>query len=313
LDNGRVGRLLTAVSAADCGAVVMGTGIVSLALSLDGRATLGRILLVATALAWLASVALLATELAHRRDVASSPNALTAVAGTSVLGAGLVHRGDVAVGAGLLVVALVLWLLMVPQVLRCWTPSADGAAFLLTVATQSLAVLASLVAARDRVDWLLDAALAPFLVGLALYPFVLLRFEFRHVRVGRGAQWVAGGALAISALAGAEIVLGAHALATLDDVASVVQGIAVVAWALAILWLPILVVGEALRARPRYAAERWATVFPVGMYAACSFQVGAVTHTEAMTDFARVWVWIAVAVWLVVLVAMVSRPFDGSA
>jgi hypothetical protein len=72
-------------------------------------------------------------------------------------------------------------------------------------------------------------------------------------------------------------------------------------------------VGEALRARPRYAAERWATVFPVGMYAACSFQVGAVTHTEAMTDFARVWVWIAVTVWLVVLVAMVSRPSGGSA
>jgi len=49
------------------------------------------------------------------------------------------------------------------------------------------------------------------------------------------------------------------------------------------------------------------------MYAACSFQVGAVTHTEAMTDFARVWAWIAVAVWLVVFVAMVSRPSGGSA
>jgi len=53
--------------------------------------------------------------------------------------------------------------------------------------------------------------------------------------------------------------------------------------------------------------------FAVGMHAACSFQVAAVTHTEAMTDSARVWVWIAVAVWLVVLVAMVSRPTGGSA
>jgi tellurite resistance protein TehA-like permease len=291
----------------------MGTGIVSLALSLDGRATLGRILLVATALAWLALVALLAAELAQRRDVASTPNALTAVAGTCVLGAGLVHRGDSAVGAGLLVVALALWLLMVPPVLERWKLSTDGIAFLLTVATQSLAVLASLVAARDRVDWLLDASLAPFLVGLALYPLVLLRFDFRQIVVGRGDQWVAGGALAISALAGAEIVLGARALATLDGVASVVQGIAVVAWALAILWLPVLVIGEASHLRRRYAAERWATVFPVGMYAACSFAVGAVTHTGAMTDFARVWVWIAVAVWLLVLVGMVSRPCGGSA
>src|SRR5436190_6335987 len=107
----------------------MGTGIVSLALSLDGRATLGRILLVATALAWLALVALLAAELARRRYVASTPSTLTAATGTSVLGAGLVHRGDSAVGAGLLVVAFALWLLLLPTVLKHWTTPTVGGAF----------------------------------------------------------------------------------------------------------------------------------------------------------------------------------------
>jgi tellurite resistance protein TehA-like permease len=50
--------------------------------------------------------------------------------------------------------------------------------------------------------------------------------------------------------------------------------------------------------------RRWATVFPVGMYAASSFDVGQVAGVPGVTDFARVWVWVAFALWLLVFVAM---------
>lgn len=43
------------------------------------------------------------------------------------------------------------------------------------------------------------------------------------------------------------------------------------------------------------------------MYAACSFVVGGLTQTPGVTDFARVWVWVALAVWLAVFAAMVAR------
>jgi tellurite resistance protein TehA-like permease len=56
--------------------------------------------------------------------------------------------------------------------------------------------------------------------------------------------------------------------------------------------------------------RRWSTVFPVGMYAACSFLVGAAAHAPGITDFARVWIWVAVAVWLVVFVAMLGRGIE---
>ncbi|MGH2966372.1 MAG: hypothetical protein ACRDMH_13480 [Solirubrobacterales bacterium] len=62
------------------------------------------------------------------------------------------------------------------------------------------------------------------------------------------------------------------------------------------LWLPVPVLAEALYPRPRYDVRRWSTVFPVGMYAACSFVVGAAASAPAITSFARVWVWVAVAV-----------------
>ena len=43
------------------------------------------------------------------------------------------------------------------------------------------------------------------------------------------------------------------------------------------------------------------------MYAACSFVVGTVAGVPAITDFAKVWVWVALAVWLVVAGAMLRR------
>ena len=78
-------------------------------------------------------------------------------------------------------------------------------------------------------------------------------------------------------------------------------------WALAIAWLPALVVTEALRPRPEYDVRRWSTVFPVGMYAACSFLVATAVHAPAITDFARAWVWVGVSVWLVVFIGMLRR------
>ena len=76
------------------------------------------------------------------------------------------------------------------------------------------------------------------------------------------------------------------------------------------VWLPALLAAELLRPRLRYDVRRWSTVFPVGMYAACSFVVGDVAHAAAISDFARVWVWVGVAVWVVMFAAMlVARSF----
>jgi hypothetical protein len=43
------------------------------------------------------------------------------------------------------------------------------------------------------------------------------------------------------------------------------------------------------------------------MYAACSFVVGSAADARGITDFARVWVWVGVAVWLIVFAAMIRR------
>jgi tellurite resistance protein TehA-like permease len=298
----------------EAGGMVMGTGIVSIALSLDGRDTLSKILLVICAGAWLVLGGLLGFRLWHDhsrvRQQAQSPAAFTGVAATEVLGTRLSALGWYWAGIVLLVVALILWLALLGPVLRHWVVPTTGGSLLLAVATESLAVLAATLAVPERARWLLVAALVPCVLGLGFYVFVIARFDMRQLGVGRGDQWITGGALAISTLAAGKIVAGGKALAILGEGGGVLKDAAVVLWIATMLWLPLLLLAELLRPRVGYDVRRWSTVFPFGMYAACSFAIGTSAGVGSATSFARVWVWIALAVWAVVFVAMLRRTAE---
>jgi tellurite resistance protein TehA-like permease len=67
------------------------------------------------------------------------------------------------------------------------------------------------------------------------------------------------------------------------------------------VWLLPLVTGEVLRPRLTYDVRRWATVFPLGMYAACSLATGQVTGITGIADFGQVWTWVAFTVSLLAL------------
>jgi predicted membrane-bound dolichyl-phosphate-mannose-protein mannosyltransferase len=162
-------QILSAIPPAS-GAVVMGTGIVSIGLSLDGRETLSRILLAVEAAIWIALGTLLVGGALRDRErvrrEARSPAALTGVAGTAVLGTRLTMLGWSWAGIALLVIAVGFWLGLLLPVLTNWVTTTVGVSLVLTVSTKSLAVLAAAVAAGEHTTWLLDAALAPFLLGL---------------------------------------------------------------------------------------------------------------------------------------------------
>jgi len=310
---GPLERIFAAVPP-ESGAIVMGTGIVSTGLAVDGRETLSRGLLVICAVAWVALALLLGAALLRDRPqverAARTLPALTGVAATEVLGSRLIMLGWNWAGTVLLVIALVLWLALLRPVLTHWAVPTIGVSFLLTVSTESLAVLSGSVAAAEGARWLLDVALAPFVLGLAFYAFVFARFDFRQLGLGHGDQWITGGALAISTLAAAGITLSGRTLHALVGIAGALKVTTVVLWCLTIVWLPLLVFAEVARPRLAYDVRRWSTVFPVGMYAACSFQAGSAAHVPAITDFAKVWVWVGVAVWVIVFAAMLARGVE---
>jgi hypothetical protein len=263
----------------EAGAVVMATGIVSTALELDGRAVVSDALLALCALGWLG--------LAFARGRAGRPASLTIVAATCVLGTRLTMEGWRAAGVALLVAGAALLVPLSAAVLRGLGRPVAGSAFLVVVAAQAVAVLAAELGAPGAI------VVPPQLVALGLYAYVVRGFDLGEVVRGRGDQWIAGGALAISALAAAETggSLGPASL---------------VLWAAAMLWLPVLVWGELRRPWRGFDMRRWSTVFPLGMYAVMSFAVGGAEGRRWIVWFARAWTWVAVAAFALTAAATLA-------
>jgi tellurite resistance protein TehA-like permease len=178
---------------------------------------------------------------------------------------------------------------------------------MLTVAPQSLAALAAAVAASTHAPALLWIALGACLLGIAAYPFVLAHFDLRELRVGAGDQWVAGGAVAISSLALGQLAAGTSRLRFAALVVHALRAAALVSWSVGVAWLVLLIAAEAASPRLHFDERRWSTMFPVGMYAASSFEVGRVAHVGGIVAFAGVWTWVALGVWLLTAAGSLAR------
>jgi len=305
-----VRRLLTLIPPGS-GAVVMATGIVSTTLELTGRRLLADVLLALALAAWTLLAVTLVVRVTVERDraldEASAPPALAGVAGTGVLGTRMTLEGWPGAGLVLLAVGAVGWVVLQGRVWRRWRTPAVGASFLVAVSTQALAVLCAALAPAYRAPGFVIAGAVMLACGVVLYAVVLVRFDLRELLVGRGDHWVAGGALAICALAAGRLTLAARELGAPDGLEA---GLAVAAPVLAVaaaLWLPPLVLGELARPRPAFDARRWATVFPVAMYGAMTLSVGRVVGSGALTSLARAWVWVGLAVWALVAAGMLAR------
>jgi hypothetical protein len=134
------------------------------------------------------------------------------------------------------------------------------------------------------------AALAPvaaalLALGLVLYVRRIAGFDAAELRIGAGDIWVRMGALAISALAAADLAarVGEEALRVL----------ALVLWAAATGWIPPLVAAELRWPRRRFEPKRWSTVFPLGMYATASAAAGRTIEVGGLGQVSRVFLFIA--------------------
>ena len=307
----RIRQVLDAIPPAS-GAIVMASGMVSIDLRSDHQPALSAVTLWFAAGVWLLLAVMLGVRLAYQRDrfarEASAPAAFTGVAGTAVLGTRLAVENYQAAAAALLAVSGLSWAFLAAPVLRHWKTPTAGVSFVLVVATQGLAVLGATLAVSYRAGWLGGAAVAALVLGLAFYVFTAARFDLRDLVTGHGDQWVAGGALAISALAAGHVTQASTALGQLSGQHQALTTSTLVLWCLAMAWLLPLGIAETLRPRRLgYDVRRWATVFPLGMYAASSFTTGQVTGITGITDFGQAWTWVAFTGWLLALAGLVRH------
>ncbi|SDN02323.1 Tellurite resistance protein TehA [Streptomyces sp. cf386] len=302
------------------GAAVMATGILSVALHQTHHETLSRIALALACAAWLALaadfVARLLWDRARWVKEAATPAALTAIAATTVLGTRFTTLGWHTLAKALLALSALLWPGLLVAVVRHWHRRMPGAVFLGCVATQGLAVLAATLAATETTAWLAHAALALFWLGLVLYVVALTCFDLRQVAHGAGDQWVAGGALAISALAGSKLIAADSAELYLwnNDDSGVLRTVTVALLVLDLAWYAVLLIAEIAWPRPHYDVRRWATVFPMGMTAAATLSVATAVDVPWLETPGEVLLWIAVAAWLAVAAGAVlayAGPWSG--
>jgi hypothetical protein len=288
--------------------IVMTCGVVSINLFNDDQPLLSAIMLWFTAAVWVFLTVALGVPLIFRYGRlwrgAAPPAVLTIVAATAALGTRLALGGHRTVATVLLAVIAIEWASLTVPVLRRWVTPTVGISFLVSVAADSVALLSATLAVPWRARWLVVAALALVLLGLVLYTFAATRFDPRQLLTGRGDHWILGGALAISALSAASATRAAATLGVFPEHHHALTVGSLVIWCVAMAWLPVLIVVEIVRPRPNLDLRRWATAFPIGMYAACSFVVGAVTGIGGLVDFARVWTWVAFGVTLLLLATL---------
>jgi tellurite resistance protein TehA-like permease len=279
----------------------MSSGILSTAASLAGLRVLPDVLLALAALAWAVLAAQVLTRLLTDRRGwladARTPGSLTGVAATAVIGGRVAALGWTRLAEGLLGLAAVACLVLLPLVLRHLHGRVTGSAFLLCVAPEGLAALAGTLGGATCSPAAVVAGTVVCALGAVLYAGVLARFDRRQLAVGAGDHWVVAGARAIPSLAGAQLLTAADRLHLPGGTRPALRWLDLAVWAVAAAGYAVLVVCEVRWPRPRYDVRRWATVFPMGMTAAAAFAVADAERLPALTAAGHALLWPALLAW----------------
>lgn len=318
-------------------ALVMATGIVSLAMNTQGLVRVARVLfainLVAYTLLWLAGLARIAeaprSVARELGDHVNGPAFLTIVAGTCVLGVQCAELADWRAAAGALwVLGLVLWLVLIYAFFAAVTivepkprleHGLDGAWLLATVSTEAVAVLGTIVANRfPRPDIVIFVCLVLFLAGAMLYVLVIGLIFFRWLFRPMGVHtltptyWINMGAVAITTLAGASLTGKSADYPFVAVLEHFLAGFTLFFWATGSWWIPLLVVVFAWRhlhqrAPIRYDPQYWSLVFPLGMYSVATQAYARGNRLEFLYPLARFAGYISLVVWLLTVAGLVHR------
>lgn len=322
-------------------AFIMATGIISHDLGALGLKELAALSLLVAIVAYACLLVLTVIRVVcfPRRVMADlgsqqhGPGFLTLVAATGILGVALapiLRRASAAVW----LLDAVLWVgltyaFLADVAAHARKPQAtrgiSGNWLLAVVATQSVALLGPLVATQfgDMQELVLFASVCLFLIGcflyLALVPLIVQRLELLSLtpRQFTPDYWINMGAMAITTLAGTTLISVPGQWPFFRQVVPFLVGLTLLFWAGATWWIPLLILLETWRhllrhVRVVYSAEYWSAVFPVGMYAACTFELAALIQLNVLLTAATWFAYVAAALWIATFIGFARHVVGAS-
>ncbi len=317
-------------------ALVMATGIVSVAAHTQGYTNIALWLFYVNIVAYVVLVILYAVRLTlYFPDVAadflnpsSSPGFLTFVAGTSVLGSQFVLLGEApAIAIVLYYVGLVAWVFLIYGFFTVITVRRDkpsinkaisGVWLLIIVSTQSVSNLGTLLSGHlpFPTEYVLLFSLCMFLCGCMLYiiiiTLIVYRLSFFDLRAEEFGPpyWINMGAVAITTLAGSTLILNAGEWEFLASLNTFLKGFTLFFWSIGTWWIPlILILGfwrHIVKHLPfHYHPQYWSMIFPLGMYTTCTHFLAKALDLPMLSFIPTGFVYFAMVAWAVVFVGMV--------
>jgi tellurite resistance protein TehA-like permease len=262
-------------------------------------------------------------------DHQRGPGFFTTIAGSCILGSQFIlNFGNYPVAFILWVVGTVLWVGLNYTIFTAFTvkeikPPLDrgitGAWLLAVVAPQSIAVLGALLAAHWGQPYKIELnfmALSMWLWGGMLYIWMMALIFYRYTFFSflpsdlTPPYWINMGAMAISTLAGSLLIVNSPDAPYLQSLLPFLKGFTVFYWATGTWWIPMLV----LLGLWRYVYKRfplrydplyWGAVFPLGMYAASTFQMERAMDLPFLEFIPRYSLYLALLAWLATFIGLI--------
>lgn len=318
-------------------ALVMATGIVSIASDREGFPRIAAVLLWLNAVQYVVLWILTSWRLLHYRkallddltDHRSGPGFLSAVAATGVIGNQLLLAGAYHLALGLWIFGIFLWIILTYAIFANLTiketkPAIDqgitGGWLLAVVSTQSIALLSALLARhfeqplRLHINFL---ALSTLMWGGMAYISIISLIFYRYMFFKFSpadfvpSYWINMGAMAISTLAGSLLIENAADAWFLDELLPFLKGFTIFFWAAGTWWIPMLIIlgvwRHIYRKFPlRYDSIYWSAVFPLGMYTVCTFEMAHAMKLDFLLPISGVFIYVALLAWATTYVGFIK-------